>query len=433
MAPMVDLNRIGLLWSRLRQTLWWRPALWSTAAVAVAFASALVDAWVPAHWLPRLPAGVVDDLLRIMASSMLVVSTFALSVLANAYASAASAGTPRATRLVVAEPRSQKAVAVFLAAFIFSMVGLIALGTGRYGPAGRMALFVCALAVLAWVVVSFMSYIDVLSRIGRVSHTIETVERAAARTLGNYARQPLAGARAAAGPPDGARPVLATRTGHVQFVDVDALQAFAERFDTRVHVAASAGDLVHPKAPLAWVPRAAEAGDEDLAREDTEVREAFVVGPERTFEQDPGYGLIVLAEIAQRALSPAVNDPGTAIAVLGSQTRLLIETLSQPQDAGADDRDRVTAAPATPHALVTIAYEPIARIGTDQFDVMLQLLRHLHALAANASPMVKQAVQELVQRALARAARAGADAADLASWTHEARALGLVPAAGDER
>jgi len=431
---MPDLSRIGVLWSRLRQMLWWRPALWSAAAVTVAFASALVDAWMPTHWLPTLPAGVVDDLLRIIASSMLVVSTFSLSVLANAYASAASAGTPRATRLVVAEPRSQKAVAVFLAAFIFSMVGLIALGTGRYGPAGRMALFVCALGVLAWVVVSFMSYIDVLSRIGRVSHTIETVERAAAKTLHRYARQPLSGARAAAGPPHDAWPVLSPRTGHVQFVDVAALQALADRCDALVHVAASAGDLVHPKAPLAWV-RAGAAGApaEVRAAADAKVREAFVVGPERTFEQDPGFGLIVLAEIAQRALSPAVNDPGTAIAVLGSQTRLLIETLSTPRDVDAEVCDRVTATAASPDALVAIAYEPIARSSTDQFDVMVQLLRHLDALVGNAPPAVRTVVQGLVQRTLARAARAGADAADLVSWEHEARALGLAPAAGSER
>lgn len=426
---MFDLSRIGLLWGRFRQQLWWRPALWSTAAVAAAFASALIDVWVPTHWLPTLPAGVVDDLLRIMASSMLVVSTFSLSVLANGYASAASAGTPRATRLVVAEPRSQKAVAVFLAAFIFSMVGLIALGTGRYGPAGRLTLFVCALGVLAWVVVSFMSYIDVLSRIGRVSHTIETVERAAAKTLRRYARQPLAGARAAVAPTHDARPVLATATGYVQFIDVAALQAFADRSEAHVHVVATAGDLVHPKAPLAWV-RAAATGVTvaDRSAQDDKVRESFVVGPERTFEQDPGYALIVLAEIAQRALSPAVNDPGTAIAVLGSQTRLLIETLSVSQDTEAEVCDRVTAAAASPEALVAIAYEPIARSSTDQFDVMVQLLRHLDALMDNAPPAVRTAIQDLVRRTLARAVRAGADAADLASWEHEARALGVAPA-----
>ncbi|WP_298826573.1 DUF2254 domain-containing protein [uncultured Piscinibacter sp.] len=422
---MPDLNRIRLLWGRVRQTLWWRPAVWSAAAVGAAFASALADLWVPSDWLPPFQTEVVDDLLRIMASSMLAVSTFSLSVLVNAYASAANAGTPSATRLVVAEPRSQKAVAVFLAAFIFSIVGFIALGTGRYGAPGRMALFMCTLGVLAWVVVSFMSYIDVLTRIGRVSHTIETVERATGKTLGRYARAPLSGARAAAEPPAGAKPVRSTLTGHVQFVDVDALQALAEGCDGQVHVSASPGDLVHPMSPLAWLLTMADDDGRDAL--ETGVRKAFVIGAERTIEQDAAYGLIMLAEIAQRALSPAVNDPGTAIAVLGSQTRLLVQTFSAPEDADAKVRDRVTAAPASPAALVAIAYEPIARCSAEQFDVMRQLLRHLDALVHNAPPAVAKAAQELVQRTLARAARAGIDAADLSHWDQEARALGLAP------
>lgn len=422
---MPDFDRIRLLWDRLHQMLWWRPALWSAAAVLAAAGSALADAWVPAAWLPAVPTAVVDDLLHIMASSMLVVSTFALSVLASAYASAASAGTPRATRLVVAEPRSQRAVAVFLAAFIFSIVGVIALAVGRYGQAGRLTLFACALGVLAWVVVAFMSYIDVLSRIGQVSHTIETVERAAWQALRRFAQQPLAGAQAATGPPDGAWPVPARQTGHVQFVDVDALQALAEGCEGRVHVAVRPGELVHPSAPLAWLLTAA-GEDERAALADT-VREAFVVGKERTVEQDAGFGLIVLAEIAQRALSPAVNDPGTAIAVIGSQTRLLIRTLATPADPQAVECDRVSALAAAPQALVATAYEPIARCSAAHFEVVRQLLRHLDALSRNAPTAVTVAARDLVQRALARAERAGADRADLAQWHAEAEALGLLP------
>jgi uncharacterized membrane protein len=366
------------------------------------------------------------------------VSTFALSVLASAYASASSAGTPRATRLVVAEPNSQKAVAVFLAAFIFSVVGVIALGTGRYGTSGRMALFICALAVLAWVVVSFMRYIDVLSRIGLVSHTIEIVERAAAKSLQQYARQPLGGALAASEPPAGARPVLSLKTGHVQFVDLPSLQALALECGGQVHVAVHSGDLVHPAQPLAWLldpqrgtgTRALD-GAEMLAltrASDAAVRKAFVIGAERSFEQDASFGLIVLSEIAQRALSPAVNDPGTAIAVLGSQTRLLIEALATPADPTAGVCDRVTAAAADPGALVAVAYDAIARCSMSQYDVMQQWLRHIAALVANAPPVVQTAATQLVHRMLARAARSEADSDDLANWHATATSLGLLPA-----
>ncbi len=420
---MPDIDRLRFLRQRLRQQLWWRPAIWSVAAVLAAMASALADAWVPADWLPKLQDGLVAELLRIMATTMLAVSTFSLSVLASAYATAASAGTPRATRLVVADPQSQKSVAVFLASFIFAIVGVIALGTGRYGPAGRMALFVCAVGVLAWVVVAFMRYIDVLSRIGRVSHTIATVERATQSALQQATRRPRSGAVMVASAPAGARPVLAQATGHVQFVDIEALQQLAQRLDGQVHLAAQVGDLVHPRAPLAWLRAPDAAADEaSLAK----LRQAFVVGPERSIEQDPAYGLIVLAEIAERALSPAVNDPGTAIAVIGSQTRLMIVGLAKGPGPTAPRFDRVSAVADRPEALVALAFEPIARCASRQTEVMVQLLRHLDALCRNASPQVGVAARTLVPRVLARAERDGADPEDLARWHDEARSLALI-------
>lgn len=418
-------GRVKLLWRRLRQQLWWRPAWWSAVAVAATAVSASADAWLPARWLPPLQDGVVDDLLHIMASSMLAVSTFALSVLVGAYASAANAGTPRATRLVVADPRSQRAVAAFLAAFIFAVVGLIALGTGHFGRPARLMLFACALAVLAWVIWSFMLYIDVISRIGRVSHTIEAVEQAARQALLRQARRPLDGARPADGPPAGARPLHAGSTGHVQFVDVPALQKACVEHDLQVHVAAVAGDLVHPAAPLLWMRPDPGPGEARSALE-----AAFVIGPERTVEQDAGFGLIVLGEIAQRALSPAVNDPGTAIAVLGSLTRLLIEAVAAAgEDPDAESTpDRVSAPPTALANLVPVAYGPVARAALGQPDVMVQLMTHLGALAANAGPDLAEAARRLASETVARAERQAADPVDLQTVRQRMQALGLADA-----
>ncbi|MBA4263464.1 MAG: hypothetical protein C0453_00155 [Comamonadaceae bacterium] len=422
---MPAFDRLQLLWDRLLQTLWWRPAVWSAGAVAVAVASSLVDQWIPDSWLPGLSDGVVKELLHLMASSMLVVSTFALSVLASAYAAAANAGTPRARRLVVAEPQSQKSVAVFLAAFIFSVVGLVAMGIGNYGPAGRLVLFASAVGVLSWVVVSFMSYIDVLSRIGQVAHTIAIVERAAWKALREHARQPLGGAQAADGPPEGAQAVQAQETGYVQYVDVQELQQLAEAHSTLVYVVAHAGDLIHPQATLAYVTldTAAGKGTGSIEALNKAVRKAFVIGPERTIEQDAGYGLIVLAEIAQRALSPAVNDPGTAIAVMSSQTRLLIRTFATQTDHEAATCSRVTATPASLAPLVAIAYEPIARFSLEHFDVIYQLARHMEALVQNVPGDVAREALAVIQRAVERADRAGVDAVDLAQWRGEAEKL----------
>lgn len=58
------------------------------------------------------------------------------------------------------------------------------------------------------------------------------------------------------------------------------------------------------------------------AVEMSQIARAFLIGDERTFDDDPRFGLVVLSEIASRALSPAVNDPGTAIDIIGTFVRL---------------------------------------------------------------------------------------------------------------
>ena len=78
------------------------------------------------------------------------------------------------------------------------------------------------------------------------------------------------------------------------------------------------GSFVHPAAQLLWVHGAVPG--EQLA---DALRSAFTIGNERSFDQDPRFGLIVLSEIASRALSPGVNDPGTAISVIGRLVRVL--------------------------------------------------------------------------------------------------------------
>jgi len=433
----IDFARLKLVWTRLHQTLWWRPASVSLGLVGVVLLASLADDRVPLRWLPNIEGDLAGDLLRIMASSMLVVSTFSLSVLASAYASAGSAGTPRATRLVVADPRSQRAVAVFLAAFIFAIVGIIAMGVRTYGPAGRMALFLCTLGVLLWVIVAFLSYIDVLSRIGRVSHTIKTVEGAACDALVEAMRDPTGGAQPADGPPDGARPVHARCTGYVQFVDMDALQEAAEEASVTVHVDARPGTLVHPQRPLAWVSPSwahSKVASDDAMQAAVplaeggivdKIHEAFIVGDERTIEQDAGYGLIVLGEIAERALSPGVNDPGTAIAVFSSQTRLLIAALGTVAREDASRHTALSMLAPVPSRLVVLAFESIARNASKQYSVMEQLIRHLQALSENASAEVRQAIRELAQRVLQRAERQDADPDDLAQWWEQAGALGV--------
>lgn len=375
--------RLHLIWRHLDGKLWVRPTFWSLAAIAVALLAALANRWTLPAFLPNIEQSSLQGLLTIIASSMLTVSTFSLSILVSAFASASSSATPRATRLVMADESAQHAISSFIAAFIFSMVALTALGLGYYGETGRFVLLVFTIFVLGYLILALLRWIDTLSKIGRMSHTITTVELAALPPLRSWCLEPALGGSMDAldTEPQGVR-VHGGRTGYLQYIDMAALQRATEATGTVLHVRVRPGDFLAPSTVLAIV-----AGASDLDAEQIRTLvDAFLVGRDRTEEQDPRFGLVILSEIAQRALSPAVNDPGTAVLVTGVIARLLIDGTAVESDEVVPEvrYPRVTVVPLDEHALVRDVIEPIARDGAHCLEVALALQDRLALVAENA-------------------------------------------------
>jgi uncharacterized membrane protein len=134
------------------------------------------------------------------------------------------------------------------------------------------------------------------------------------------AMRPSVPSTGAPGPHVGATPSLEVRAGGagaIQAIDKDGLLAIATRHDCLLVLPHAVGDIVpHGDVVLqayGSTPPPAEC-----------LRGLFVIGEERTIEQDPAYALRILVDIAIRALSPAVNDPTTAVQVLGAIEDLLI-------------------------------------------------------------------------------------------------------------
>jgi uncharacterized membrane protein len=204
---------------------------------------------------------------------------------------------------------------------------------------------------------------------------------------------PLRGA-----PPGSAAAVAADCTGYVQHVDLAALQRLAEDAGRDLFLAVLPGSFVHPAAPLA---HAAGLDDDQAAR----LRAAFSVGRTRTYDQDPRFGLIALAETASRALSPAVNDPGTAIEVTGRLVRVL---LCWREAAAAEVLwPRLHVPPIRAQDLMQDAFRPIARDGAALVEVQVRLLKALKALAAAAPDVFAVVAADQTAEILARADKAG--------------------------
>jgi uncharacterized membrane protein len=105
---------------------------------------------------------------------------------------------------------------------------------------------------------------------------------------------------------------------------------------------------------------------------------AFTCAKTRNFDQDPRFGLIVMSEIASRALSPAVNDPGSAIAVIGRLVRILSEwTTHVPQKV---NHPGIYVPGLAAKDLIDDAFRPIARDGAAMVEVQIRLHKALVAL-----------------------------------------------------
>ncbi len=386
-----------LLWLRDRRNLvWTTPAAASVIAIVMAFGAAAGNVWLEPNVLPDIKAETLESLLGILATSMLSVTTFSLAVMVSAFAAAASGTTPRALELVMGDDITRLAIASFIAAFIYSIIAKTALGLSYYGQNGRFILFLCTVLVLAYLIVTLILWVKALTRLGRLDNTLEKIEDATQIALNALRASVTMGANASPDPLPPGNEVVAETVGYVTHIDLESLQALAECSGTHIHVRIRPGSLVSPGTCLA----VSESSDATLLEK---ISAAFVLGSQRSYDQDPRFGLIVLSETAQRALSPAVNDPGTAIHVMTIMTRLLVGEPKKTADEIPLKFDRISMVELREAALISDGFDPISRDGAGMLEVGLRMQKLLAIIAKNSNPIIAKAAVMQAHVALRRA------------------------------
>ncbi len=416
MPSLPSAERIGFALRRFHERLWVRPLIVSLLSIAIVFTARIAESYGLEKLVPDVSDDSVESLLTVMASSMLVIATFAVGSMVSAYASASSTATPRAFRLVVADDVSQNALSTYIGAFIFSIVALTAVKNDFYAIAGRFSIFVLTLMVLALVIFTFVRWVDRIARLGRMETTIAKVESATARAMRARRRAPhLRGVPCTEGHVDG-EAIFSDTVGYVQQVDVAALQHCAQKAGARLVLTALPGTFVAPGRALLYIRDSAD-GDGNI--DPAKLRKAFVIDHERLFDDDPRFGLIVLSEIGARALSPGINDPGTAIATIGTLVRLMVlwsepQTEAATHGAARDRYDRVEVPSLSVHDMFDDAFTAMARDGASMIGVSLRLQKALAALARLPEPGMCAAAMHHARLALARCEHAMPLAQDLA-------------------
>jgi len=396
------IDRLKFLINRLREKLWIRPLMMSLVSILGALLAKSIEYTPVEQHIPEVTRELVETLLQILSGSMLVIATFAVGSMVSSFASASANATPRTLPLVVADDKSQNALSIFIGAFIFSVISIVFVKNGFYQTAGLTMLFALTLVTFGVVILTFVRWIDNIARLGRLGTTIDKAVTVTDRALQRRRKEPYLRCAPLQSDASQGEPVFAEVVGYVQRIDVEALHKYASRCDLRILVRALPGAFATPDRPLAHVV----AGRGDRTDIDPAcVRKAFLIGDRRTFDDDPRFGLAVLAEIAGRALSPAVNDPGTAIDVTGSLVRLFVRWASPLDD---DERcaplfDRVEIPALIVRDLFDDAFTAIARDGAGAVEVATRLQKALETLAAIDHPEMREAALHHSRLALARA------------------------------
>lgn len=403
-------SRLQWLFLRFFRKVWVRVTAFSVLGVATALVALLVRRFIPYDIPGKIGSDAVDSLLTIIAMSMLSVTIFSLSTIAAALNAATSNASPRATQLLVSDSKAQNALATFLGSFLFSLVGIIGLQTGLYGSTGRVVLYVVTLLVIVLIVVTLLRWIDYVLHLGRIGPTSARVEAVATAAMTRRRDAPYLGGRprgdADAVPADG-QAVYPERMGYLEHIDIEAIQAVADGQGLEVHVVQLPGQFASASQPLAYV--VGTAPDPCVAK----IRDAFDVADCRTFDQDPRFCVRVLSEVASRALSPAINDPGTAIDVLSRGTRVIALWADDGRSSGdGDDAAREVRYPRVhvPREHVGDLFDdffaPISRDGARIVEVGVQLQEMLGALWRLGDPRYRRAAERHSSQALARAEQA---------------------------
>jgi uncharacterized membrane protein len=191
--------------------------------------------------------------------------------------------------------------------------------------------------------------------------------------------------------------IVARRSGYIRFVDVSYLVECAKSFGVQIVLERRVGHFVPAGVPIM---RVLEAGRVTPERED-HLLSAFDIGPARTMQQDVEFGVIQIVDVALRAISPAVNDPSTAISCIDQLSRILIRWVSRsPLRAymhGPPHVLRVVVPWIGFEGLMDTAFEQIRHYSKSDIAVSLRLIRAFDDIAGTG--LSPQELQSMVRRA----------------------------------
>jgi uncharacterized membrane protein len=208
--------------------------------------------------------------------------------------------------------------------------------------------------------------------------------------------------------------IRSARPGAIQALDIRGLAGWAREHECLVVLCRRVGDFVPAGAPLIQTYGGGPSGP----RAEAKLRGMIALGDERTIEQDPAFAIRIMVDIADKALSPAINDPTTAVQVLDhlSDVLRLIGTTDLSRSRWSDDRAG-RAGLVIPAAgwedYLTLGVTEIREYGSTSIQVMRRMRAMLEELRDEVRAEHRPGVEEELARLHTTVAGAFAGSVDL--------------------
>jgi len=341
--------------------------------------------WVPAMLFPtRGDPQVAQVILSVIATSIMTVVSIVFAILLMTLTLASMQFSPRILINFMRDQGTQWTLGIFLGTFSYCVAALPAARSMPYPFAPVLTVLgamLLALLCIGWL----LFFIHHISQAISVNHIVDRIASETERVIDELMPHPRASHYQPVPevfvPDEPESPILNAVSGYIRFIDVRQLVEFARTHHLRVRVTRSVGHFVPAGVPLLMVSRRSRLGGDGAA----ELLAAFDIGPMRTLQQDVEFGVIQIVDIALRAISPAVNDPSTAISCIDQLTRILIRWLDRfpPESLLFNPPHvlRVVLPWIDLEGLLNTAIEQIRAYATTDAAVSLRLLRLLHDVA----------------------------------------------------
>jgi uncharacterized membrane protein len=377
----------------LGQSLWLIPLLGAVAGAALAWVSVAVDDVVtlPLGWTYTPSAS--ESVLTTVSGAMIGLIGFVVTVTVLMVQTATGTFSARYLRLLYRSGMLKLVLAELLGTFAFSYVLLRHAGDSKTPEIG---VALSGLLVLVGLMLFLLFFSRFLQRLRPVVAAASLAALGAETFLESVSPQPPG--RAA--PVDRERGLVVdgSHAGVIQAYHVAGLVDWAERHNCTVALRPAVGDFVGVGAPLFEV-----RGGELPTGAAAELEGMVALGEERTIEQDPAFAIRVMVDIANRALSPAVNDPTTAVQVLNYLEELLL-LIGRTDFSGrglyhdAHGSVRLIVPARGFEDYLALGLTEIRQFGSTSIQVLRRLRALLQQLGESCRPEHRQAVDEEVAR-----------------------------------